>query len=346
MRSSVGRIVCFLALLAACGPSSDSEPEGRPYVVQGASPAEVAEHAARLERVSSAMRELVPGLDVRAVELSVVEALPPRVRGTGVGVVGQAMPHAGRIEVVRAGGPLAETTLAHELFHVWSDATWRAAPSALLEGLADVIAGRVCPAQAAALRSQRLTELLLGTGGSHALVVVFLPAPDALQLTFPLNHHEDVGQLPSVIDDGFFGSDDSVGSHAAGFLLAERIVDRLGLQGTYEWLGTLCSSPGGITTRELLDMAGLPAETADWRGPARAAFTLPELHALAVRLRDRIVDGLVIECTPLFPGATAQAGRAGARPIFKLEDGVAIDLVTVDGLPEAFTAAWDARARD
>jgi hypothetical protein len=149
-----------------------------------------------------------------------------------------------------------------------------------------------------------------------------------------------------VIDDGFFGSVDSVGSHAAGFLLAERIVDRLGLQGTYEWLGTLCSSPGGITTRELLDMAGLPAETADWRGPARAAFTLPELHALAVRLRDRIVDGLVIECTPLFPGATAQACLAGARPIFKLEDGVAIDLVTVDGLPEAFTAAWDARARD
>jgi hypothetical protein len=59
-----------------------------------------------------------------------------------------------------------------------------------------------------------------------------------------------------------------------------------------------------------------------------------------------LVAGLDIASTPLSPGPPPLPCGAGPRPIFKLEDGVAIDLVTVDGLPEAFTAAWDARARD
>lgn len=228
----------------------------------------------------------------------------------------------GRIHL-RAGSDDVERTLVHELVHASLGPSWHALPGTLEEGLCDVIASRLVPQSAARLRAGRLLAAALAIGGldieievpevagaddpvsEPRLVQRILPAEGAVDDLDPL----EVFRTRAGISSASIGSDRKKALYGLAFLVAERVIERRGVEGLHQLV--LDTDPEDMAA-ELLSAAELTRDPEDWRralaaalGPAEIAelsrhhpgFLLtPPLRTSASRVPDRTdrlaLDGL------------------------------------------------------
>jgi len=199
----------------------------------------------------------------------------------------------GRIHL-RAGSEDVERTLVHELVHASLGPSWRSLPGTLEEGLCDVVAARLCPRSAPRLRAGRLLAAALAIGGLDievrfapatgepdpapelCFVQRILPAGGAVRDLDPL----EVFRTRAGISSAAIESDRKKALYGLAFLVAERVVDRRGLEGLHEIVES--TAPGRMAA-ELLSAAELSGDPEDWRRALASALGPAEMRELSRR---------------------------------------------------------------
>ncbi|MFN0009179.1 MAG: hypothetical protein ACKVXR_14850 [Planctomycetota bacterium] len=197
----------------------------------------------------------------------------------------------GRIHL-RAGSDDVERTLVHELVHASLGSSWQSLPGTLEEGLCDVVASRLCPQSAARLRAGRLLAAALAIGGldieiqmpavagseDHVseprLVQRILPAEGAVDDLDPL----EVFRTRAGISSASIGSDRKKALYGLAFLVAERVIERRGIEGLHDLV--LQAGPGDMTVA-FLAAAELTRDPEDWRRALAAALGPAEIAELS-----------------------------------------------------------------
>jgi len=177
---------------------------------------------------------------------------------------------------LRAGSDDIERTLVHELVHASLGPSWHALPGTLEEGLCDVVASRLCPQSAPRLRAGRLLAAALALGGLDIEVRIapasgaqdtdselcfvqrILPAGGAVADLDPL----EVFRTRAGISNVSIESDRKKALYGLAFLVAERIVDRRGMDGLHELVEA--TDPRDMADA-LLSAAELTRDPEDWR---------------------------------------------------------------------------------
>ncbi|MCY2960925.1 MAG: hypothetical protein NTY35_12240 [Planctomycetota bacterium] len=196
-------------------------------------------------------------------------------------------------------------TLAHELVHASLDAVWDRLPGTLEEGLCDLVAARLVPGAAARLRAGRLATAAAAIGGLPLDVELWIEdASDGPLTARGLEARlRIVAEEPETVDPGdvfvvragLSTSRATAGARRAfyglGFLVAERIAARGGLEGL---LG-LCQA----AERDGLESipAGSLLAAADLE-PARESYLAAILEGLGpAELREilRLHPGALVE---------------------------------------------------
>jgi len=230
---------------------------------------------------------------------------------------------------LRAGADDVRRTLAHELVHACLGPSWRELPGTLEEGLCDVVATRLCPSSAARLRAGRLLAAALALGGLdlaqevpehgsgevgsglHYVQHVFAERRsdriDPLEV-FRSHAGRSTATMPGDLKKAFYG---------LAFLVAERIVERRGLEGLH---ALVCASGRArapeIEVDRLLEAAGLTRSPGDWRRAISEAFgpaEIAEVSRLVPGILVRSCDGRGAEERPPAPAAASLDVRCGPR---------------------------------
>jgi hypothetical protein len=185
-----------------------------------------------------------------------------------------------------------DRTLVHELVHASLGPSWEALPGTIEEGLCDVVASRLCPRSAPRLRAGRLLAAALAIGGvdieiqrdraegadesgsEPRLVQRILPADGAVDDLDPL----EVFRTRAGISSASIGSDLKKALYGLAFLVAERIVDRRGIEGLHRLVS---GTERRELAKELLAAADLTRDPRDWRRALAAALGPEEIAELA-----------------------------------------------------------------
>ena len=252
-------------------------------------------------RVADALDELLPAVieelpDSRAANLEIWVQEEPALYVFPASTAyrdadGFFSERLGRIHL-RASSDDVERTLVHELVHASLGSSWQALPGTLEEGLCDVIASRLCPQSAARLRAGRLLAAALALGGldieieapppvgaddtasDPRLVQRILPAEGAVDDLDPL----EVFRTRAGISSASIGSDRKKALYGLAFLVAERVIDRRGVEGFHELVR---QTGAGEMAEELLAAAELTRDPKDWRRALADALGPAEMAELA-----------------------------------------------------------------
>lgn len=203
--------------------------------------ADEADHIGRLsEEIVDRMRERMPGLRVRSVDVWLLEEMTPYWGERYPShIAGMTEYESGRI-YLRRGDPDLEVHLAHELVHALLDNEWRILPGVVEEGLCDLIAAEVVDDGGRRHAVQRLVEASAFFGGFD----VRLELADAEEPLLSTSHRIRIqfdGEVAISADDALKLDDEGVfdlatqsegvGVYGLGFLVALAVTDRVGIQG-------------------------------------------------------------------------------------------------------------------
>jgi hypothetical protein len=193
---------------------------------------------------------------------------------------------------LRADSDDVERTLAHELVHASLGRSWRSMPGTLEEGLCDVVAARLCPRSAARLRAGRLFAAAMAIGGldieiraapseseeaapaEPAFVQRIVPAEEGPRELDPL----DVIRTRAGVSSAGLESDRKKALYGLAFLVAERIVERRGLDGFHELARR---TDGRRAMDAFLAAAELTRDPEDWRRALAASIGPAEVIELS-----------------------------------------------------------------
>tara|TARA_R110002072_G_scaffold36858_6_gene108232 strand:- start:1701 stop:2744 length:1044 start_codon:yes stop_codon:yes gene_type:complete len=182
-----------------------------------------------------------------------------------------------------------ERTLAHELTHAALDGSWHRLPGTIEEGLCDAVSASLVESGAARLRAGRLSSAALACGGLGLhldlsmsdtnkgwTARVRLTGEDTVQ-----NPQQEVFRIQAGLSSTRLSSSTKRGFYGMAFLLAERTIDRIGMDGLYE----LCERAAALGHSQvprpwLLEAADLPDDANVWRTAAAAAMGERELVEL------------------------------------------------------------------
>lgn len=346
MRVSHPRIPLLLFLAPALGGCLAAPPReriaSRAGVVRAATQAEAEEVSALLGTLSSQVVALLPDAEIGS-ELEVwlqeepgLYRFPAPASGTAEGL--WSANHA-RI-LLSSGAEDLERTLAHELVHAALGDTWRTLPGSLEEGLCDVVSARVSNEGAPRLRAGRLSSAALACGGlgielevresdgsrrgwtARIVLSGDEPARDPLAV-FRVQAGLSSTRLRSGVKRSYYG---------LSFLVVERVVERVGLEGLHE----LCLEAGRqglsqVPHTWLLEAAELSSDPEEWRRAAVMALGPLELRELFDMYPEFAVDAVaqILWDTP----AAALDERLGEiQAWMRLSEGSAE--VEVSALPE------------
>jgi hypothetical protein len=206
--------------------------------------------------------------------------------------------------------------------------------------MADSLASRIEPEAASALRANRLTHLLLALGGTDAVVVMRLDAARVLRLTVPLESQKAVNRLPQLIDDAYCMELGSETKYSVGMFILERFLARQGIEEAWRMCQDADRQNISVPIARLLQGAGLPPETAEWKPTVIATFQAAEWRDLASSLRTKIVPELVNQGRTHLAQLSADAWWTTTRPEFGVEGYPLIHLVDVGTIVDDFAIAW------
>ena len=248
-------------------------------------------------RVADALDELLPAVidelpDARAATLEIWVQEEPALYVFPASTAyrdadGFFSERLGRIHL-RASSDDVERTLVHELVHASLGASWSKFPGTLEEGLCDVVAARLCPRSAPRLRAGRLLAAALAIGGLDieiqfaaadgsdgaaaelSFVQRILPPEGSTSDLDPL----DVFRMRAGVSSAALAGDRKKALYGLAFLVAERVVDRHGVEGLHEILGA--TRPKEMEAA-LLAAADLTSDPEDWRRALAAALGPAEM---------------------------------------------------------------------
>jgi hypothetical protein len=218
-----------------------------------------------------------------------------------------------------------ERTLAHELVHASLGPSWRLLPGTLEEGLCDCISARLCPDSAARLAAGRLSSAAFATGGLLLELVFELPRDErvaGIDASCAARLRLE-GDPPVVVDplrvfdvraglsSTALGGDEKKAYYGLAFLVVERILDRVGVEGLHD----LCVDAGReglpeVPVQRLLAIADLDLDPASWRAAIAEGLGACELRELV-----RMHPEFLVATLAHFLEPYSAAGRAGdGRP--------------------------------
>jgi hypothetical protein len=219
---------------------------------------------------------------------------------------------------LRSGADDVRRTLAHELVHASLGSSWHDLPGTIEEGLCDVVAIRLCPSGAVRLRAGRLLAAALALGGfeletprepgdhgrpdgsdAHCFQQVFSPERRETPLD-PLEvFRSRAGRSTSAMT-----SDTKKALYGLAFLVAERIVERRGVEGLHELVARSSARPGTEESVDaFLSAAELSREPEAWRRAISLAIGPAEMIEISRMLPGIVLPGEV-------PFRAAEVGRA------------------------------------
>ncbi|RKY19147.1 MAG: hypothetical protein DRQ55_11430 [Planctomycetota bacterium] len=262
-------------------------------------------------------------------------------------VVGLSTPGQGRIRI-RADrlGRDADFVLVHELVHALLGPGWAPLPALVKEGLCDAVAGRLVPAAAPNVRALRLFEAATLDTGLALELSWFGPGDvDRKRVTIPITRKghgvpwEQLGR-PGA---GVHLDDQRTQLYGAGWLLTERVLERVGFDGLY----ALCARASAegldpVPMTWLREAGGLARGTDAWAAAVLQRVGPAELAAQSAALAPELSVWLSTSLKPWFPGLDARHFLDSALPTLGWEGGEArVALATVPALRAALAACWE-----
>lgn len=269
-------------------------------------------------------------------------------------VVGLAAPGLARIRIREDRlGRDAECVLVHELVHAHLGPSWEPLPALLKEGLCDVVAFRLAPESAAPVRALRL----LDAAAAHADMALELswfepgsgdrqrerlpmaapPGPDLL---------EALGRAGAGVHLSGAGGPDLGRLYGSGWLLADCIVSRVGLDG----LNALCRDATAqglalVPTEWLVQAAGVEPGGAGWPRAVLERVGTAELTAQGQVLAPQLSSFVWMVLAERVPSLDAHAFLSAALPTLGWEGGrTRVALATLPALVSELDRLWQVAA--
>ncbi len=207
---------------------------------------------------------------------------------------------------LREGASSVRRTLAHELVHASLGASWGVLPGSLEEGLCDLISIHLVPEEATEMRAGRLSAAAFATGGLALDIEVLLPAKASrsgvglgattrVRLLGAISEDLDPNSVFDVaagLSTTKLATNDKKALYGLSFLLVERIVERIGLEGLHELCLRATEQGHHEVPREwLLEAAELQAdERLAWHEVIHAAMGTRELRAILMLYPSAVLD--------------------------------------------------------
>ncbi len=313
----------LVALLLGLGACQSAPPPGRFQGPVGLVRAELDSQAQEVsllfEDLCLKVEQLLPDVENQAREVWVQEK-PTLYRFEGNSYAeadGFWVASSDRIHL-RADAQSLRRTLAHELVHAALGTSWNTLPGTLEEGLCDVVSVRLCPEDAADMRTGRLSAAAFATGGLELEVQLFSPttlsqedlrvgsmtrvrlvanAPSTL-------NPRDVFSVEAGLSTTRMPLDDKKALYGLGYLLVDRIVERRGFNGLHQ-LCLRAERQGlpKVPAAWLLEAADMRDAThLDWRLALQEAIGEEELKTLV-----EIYPSLLSDSTTRFLGRPTMA---------------------------------------
>jgi hypothetical protein len=242
----------------------------------------------------------------------------------------------------REGSEDLEVELAHEMVHALLDESWDGLPPTLEEGLCDQIASRVT-GKGADLRADRLIRAMAAAGGPPTKLRVELPAggwaAQQIHAGFRLDEDFDLrdafSRKASQVHPLFASSDRAVW-YGAAFVAVGRLLAAHGAAGLRQLCIDTAELDDEAATVMLSEAAGLGADPDAWKRAILAEFSPRALEAMAVQVRDALVEATLGMVPPGPGGLPTWAGISVARPSFSVQRGNdSVDLLDVPEYVEA-----------
>lgn len=359
----LARVLPILALLVASLPGCLTAPpihaiQAEHGLVRADSPLQGRLVAELLDGLAPSVRDLLPGMRERPVEIWVQHALeiysgwPVEHEVPAFTIQGKGRIHMAEADVTRL-----SAALAHELVHSLLGDDWSTLPPVVEEGLADWAQEQLHPRLLPSMRADHLAKAGAALGGLRLRVYCALPGRgDVLESDFQFLGPDEMGGEPidpiAAIDGraarsfAFFRpyevsvSDPRL--YGLGYLVASRIIERHGVEGLHQ----ACADARRAGLRRvpaatLLQLADLSHDLADWHGAVAERIGRGELWALGRSLVERVVDVLVSDIQPRVSGFSGIEFLRECRPRLGLVHGEAnVDLIRVPGLQGALWRAW------
>lgn len=230
--------------------------------------------------------------------------------------------------------------LAHELGHASLDGSWAPLCGTMEEGLCDVLASRMVPAQATRLRAGRLSSAALACGGLRLGIQVRDSRPQqgarrGWTATILLTSEEETPKNPldmfhvrAGLSSTRVRASVKRGYYGLAFLVAERIgIDRL------HSLCTRATQQGvkRIPRSWLLQAADLDGDPNTWRQAAVASLGQQELNALVAMYPASLAGALANRIRDL-PGTPIERWQALQGEIWLQEGTARLDIQSSDAL--------------
>lgn len=246
-------------------------------------------------------------------------------------------------------GQDADFVLAHELVHALLGPSWDPLPAILKEGLCDALAARLAPESAARVRGIRLFEAGRAWPALELELSTFDPGlRRRRKLAVPLAAG-GVGPVTALQRPGagihlHDGWDDEDALYGYGLLVAERILDRVGVVGLHE----LCKQATAVGEETvpaawLLSTAELDERPSTWARAIREATGEAELLAQGAYLAPQLAPWIVATFRQRMPGRDGQEFLDEALPTLGWVGGSRmVALATVEPLRQALVDHWAA----
>jgi len=339
--------------------------------------------AVMLEELSPQVQALLPGSQVRAIDVWVQDELrvyrfnrrPESVRGFTL--LSEEF-HARRIHLQEDGQ--SSWYLSHELVHALIGESWSTLPGILEEGLADVVAQELTREQRAHIRAHRLLNATAFTGGLELELGFRIPERarrererehTAPEETEDAGEHAQPrrGSEPDIRRRLLLRLTDEVPIETArklletgrgelherwpeipeayyGFawLVVARIHERVGIDGLHELCLRAAAEGHELVPAEwLLAAADMDLENFDARFVANC-FTRSEFQRALLLRPEAFAEAALTGLEPLRGRVDARELFYLARPAFLLGDRGRVQLSTVGPVSEEIQARWAGRS--
>ncbi len=325
-------VTCALGAVGACRAEPPPKAvESEFGVVRAASEASARSTEDLLAELVPRLRELMPGMRDRPVEVWMQKQLE-LFRGEPFPehVAGMAEYAQSRIYLRDEDAEL-KLHLAHELVHLMLGSDWDSLPAVLEEGLCDYAAYDVVDDSQSTLRAWRLLEAGGAFGGIDATIEFRLPR-DAMHRTRSETHEMRLGvkaaAIPSIAevlaldDDQVFERsthDEGAPLYGVGYFIVTRIIERRG----YEGLHALCVEAGRsgrsiVAPDRILKIADLEGDPEALRRAVEAELDPHDLPGLTPLCADVLAASLTNYAKTTYPSASAREFLLAARPQLSL----------------------------
>jgi hypothetical protein len=340
LAKGLGRVLPLgvLALLAGCQLAPPKECAVHPLGVVRAEQRDDAERFGDLvATLQPEIKALLPDTPDRSTEVWVQKQLASR-RGQRVplnvkGFTLISEDHSrGRIHL-REDVDHPEWFLAHELVHALLGETWKTLPAVLEEGLADVVAAELRPELAPRIRALRAIEASLYLGRLKLVIshsgIGYRAGNGPLEIWFHYDEPRDTLAIQDALTpdtyafrERFGDMDDAL--YGVGFLIVQRLRDRIGYEGLHE-LCLRAASEGreAIDPAEQLRLAGLDQRNGLLEA-AYGALGRPEFDAWVELLPHFHAELLTELFAPTYGHLSAEQFSAQVNPALELGDGSSV----------------------